>query len=246
MVTPLATQLLKNYIHLKDWNSINRMQQTQFFEVSEIIQTCEELMYQSHTTGLSDEQFFLPAPTTWIEFRNTENRNSDVRMGYWMIETDNYFDILWISSDEQTGNFKIKKDSIVPLKGLPWLDRESHRPYIENHVILFILTMINTPRLVGRRQHMPNEKLERKLLKARPNIGKFPLQAWTEITLSVSAPTKDVSNNPSKEAHLTGTKPLHFCRQHWRVRFGRLERVKAHWRGDPSLGIKRSRYKVTP
>jgi hypothetical protein len=46
------------------------------------------------------------------------------------------------------------------------------------------------------------------------------------------------------EAHYTGEKCLHFCRSHLRVRNGRLEQVKAHWRGNPSLGIKQTRYKL--
>ncbi|MBB1247438.1 hypothetical protein [Rhizobium sp. G21] len=107
------------------------------------------------------------------------------------------------------------------------------------------LALINTPKIIGRRQHMPHRGLERELLKRRGVMGHFPLQAWTEIKLEVGK-TEDVSGAPSVEAHLTGERALHFCRAHLRVRMGKVEFVRGHWRGDASLGIKRSRYKVTP
>jgi hypothetical protein len=137
---------------------------------------------------------------------------------------------------------------------LPLLDPSRH-PVSHAHLltearqqdlalIAVLLSLINTPRTIGRRQHMPHRGLQKTLLKSRAIIGKFPLHAWTEILLHVTE-TKDLSNNESVEAHLTGSKALHFCRAHLRVKYGRVEVVRGHWRGDASLGIKRSRYKVT-
>jgi hypothetical protein len=48
-------------------------------------------------------------------------------------------------------------------------------------------------------------------------VGKFPLRAWTENILKVALPD-DRTAEPSKEAHLTGEKCLHYCRTHLRVR----------------------------
>lgn len=106
-----------------------------------------------------------------------------------------------------------------------------------------LLAFINTPKIIGRRQHMPHRGLEKRLTAALKPVGKFPLHAWTEILLQIASP-KDVSAEPSIEAHLTGERALHFCRANIRVRLGQLEIVRAHWRGDASLGIKQSRYKV--
>jgi hypothetical protein len=75
-------------------------------------------------------------------------------------------------------------------------------------------------------------------------VGTFPLRAWTEIKLEV-CPPKWAGDLPENETHFTGTRALHFCRAHARIRLGRLEFVRAHWRGDPALGIKRSRYRLT-
>jgi hypothetical protein len=74
-------------------------------------------------------------------------------------------------------------------------------------------------------------------------VGTFPLRAWTEIVLEVTPPSEAGALDPG-EAHLTGRRALHFCRQHLRIRGGRLELVKAHWRGDAAIGIKQSRYRV--
>ncbi|GLK86659.1 hypothetical protein GCM10017653_47290 [Ancylobacter defluvii] len=103
------------------------------------------------------------------------------------------------------------------------------------------LAFINTPRIIGRRQHMPHRSLERKLVAQRAVVGKFPLHAWTEIKLHVTPP-EDLSDELSHEAHLTGERALHFCRAHLRIRLGKLEVVRGHWRGDAALGIRRSRY----
>lgn len=42
-----------------------------------------------------------------------------------------------------------------------------------------------------------------------------------------------------------GKRCLHFVRAHVRIRFGQLEVIKPHWRGDGELGIKSPRYWVT-
>lgn len=105
-----------------------------------------------------------------------------------------------------------------------------------------LLAMINAPRIIGRRQHMPHAGLQRKIARSKGMVGKFPLRAWTEIVLEVSPPKEAVGEY---EARLSGAKALHFCRAHLRVRNGQLEYVRAHWRGDPALGIKRSRYRLT-
>jgi len=106
-----------------------------------------------------------------------------------------------------------------------------------------MLLLINSPRIIGRRQHMPNVGLERRLTRGL-GVGKFPLHAWTEILLQVNKPP-DIDDGEPHEAHLTGRRALHFCRKHIRIQNGELVYVRAHWRGDPALGIKRSRYVVS-
>jgi hypothetical protein len=110
--------------------------------------------------------------------------------------------------------------------------------------IYAMLAMINTPRVIGRRTHMPHAGLQRKLAAARGSVGKFPLRAWTEIVLEVRPP--DFEDGEARGAWLSGRKALHFVRCHLRIRRGKLvpELVTAHWRGDAALGIKQSRYRL--
>lgn len=118
------------------------------------------------------------------------------------------------------------------------------------------LALINTPRLIGRRQHMPHAGLQRRLAAERGMVGKFPLRGWTEIVLEVTPPI--IADEQMHEARLTGGRCLHFCREHLRivggvvvtingrreVIGGKETKVKAHWRGDAALGIKRTRYRL--
>ena len=72
---------------------------------------------------------------------------------------------------------------------------------LNNHCQLYAaLALINSPKVIGRRQHLPHAGLERKLTKSMGMTGKFPLHAWTEIFLDIGEP-HDTSDNPSVETH---------------------------------------------
>jgi hypothetical protein len=109
-------------------------------------------------------------------------------------------------------------------------------------VTVSLLALINSPRIIGRQQHMPSRVLEQKLTRGF-GVGKFPLHAWTEIKLEVAKPI-EIDDGEPHEAHLTGRRALHFVRKHLRLWNGELIYVTSHWRGDPALGIKQSRYRV--
>jgi hypothetical protein len=102
------------------------------------------------------------------------------------------------------------------------------------------LDLINTPGLVGLRQHDPHRGLAKRLYAARG--GSYPLQGWSEIVL------KHQTQYAEDTVHHTGAtfhKCLHFVRSHRRhYRNGHVAIIPAHWRGDPALGIKRTRYRV--
>ena len=105
---------------------------------------------------------------------------------------------------------------------------------------MLTLDLINTPGLIGLRQHDPHRGLARRLLSARS--GSYPLQGWSEVVL------KHQTKIAGETEYQSGTiyhKCLHFVRSHVRhFRDGRTTIIPAHWRGDPALGIKRTRYKV--
>jgi hypothetical protein len=112
-----------------------------------------------------------------------------------------------------------------------------------NHGIAFsvlALDLINTPGLVGLRQHDPHRGLARKLYATRS--GSYPLRGWSEIVLKHQT---RIADDPERHTGATFHKCLHFVRSHLRhYRDGKVTVIPAHWRGDPALGIKRTRYLV--
>jgi hypothetical protein len=102
------------------------------------------------------------------------------------------------------------------------------------------LDLINTPGLIGMRQHDPHRGLARRLSTIRG--GSYPLRGWSEVVL------KHQTRIAEPGERLTGAtfhKCLHFVRSHLRhYQDGKVTVIPAHWRGDPALGIKRTRYLV--
>lgn len=240
------------------------------FDVTEVVPLACDLMdsgldFKSEKLGLAAEATsFLPAPRTWIEYVKPSGRS---REAYHIVDISsmeynadlpnwNHKAVLRIACSNDSGVFgTIPGYAIFPLgRSVGADDRvivSNDAPGDQAKVFVgavacvhALLALINTPKIIGRRQHMPNGSLERRLLKERRTIGHFPLHAWTEIKLKVHAPA-NLSDDEPVEAHLTGHRALHFCRAHLRIKNGRVEFVKAHWRGDASLGIKQSRYTVT-
>jgi len=221
-------------------------------------------------TGLHETNYaFLPAPTTWIEYclPNDEDdpppRGSKQRFGWLLNEVRELrmatMQLCWTRTDPTDGYdyMGVICESVIPLQHCDILGQlhwnrplEACRSWFSDERaqtltmdVYPMLALINTPRVIGRRQHMPHVGLERKLGRARGMVGRFPLQAWNEIILEVANPRFDGEDH---ETHLTGHKALHFCRAHLRIRFGQLEFVQSHWRGDPAIGMKRSRYILRP
>lgn len=212
---------------------------------------------------VDDALAFLPAPITWLEWTDATAFGGPGRVGILLEESGNFaIGTVCTSSDK---HFCTASQIIMPLRRHENLDNlaanfsagelkihpsengsEGRRANcLRLTAFAFIaLAFINTPRIIGRRQHMPNVGLERRLAKSLGMVGRFPLHAWTEIKLEIGTP-RDLSDDGEHEAHLTGQKALHFCRQHIRIKMGKLELVRAHWRGNPALGIKQSRYKLT-
>lgn len=252
-MTPLANQLLKS----PDWNKnrsfIELLSGCHFFDVSEIVECMEMLadtfskMPIGEQAAHFNERLFLPAPKTWLEWYRPLSKT---RVALLIIERENdnwhelyYIDFrgLWpiaiisaISDDYRTdgGDYPAH---LAPVKTREGFAATAH----------LMLAMINTPQVFGRRQHMPLRRAEKRMADALGIQGSFPLKAWTEIQLAIGVP-KDMRGDGPYEAHLTGKKALHFCRAHLRYRCGKIEVVRSHWRGDASVGIKRSRYNVVP
>jgi len=215
------------------------------------ISACNELVHDfmqlyrrpDAAAALFGKLGFLPAPKTWIEWK--DSAGNSVALLIRQVPDIDGIDRADVTVYSMEG--LVRCGSISPSSGKIFVetvyrDHLSMRKLVSFAV--FVLPLINSPKIIGRRQHMPNAGLERRLTRGF-GAGKFPLHAWTEIRLEVAKPAY-IDDGEPHEAHLTGRRALHFCRKHIRIRNGQLEYVSAHWRGDAALGIKRSRYTVTP
>lgn len=197
---------------------------------------------------------FLPAPRTWIEIRTPdENR------GYYLEQCsgtvgqfrDPIGFTLFGGNKEQTLIAPV--GFIDPATGKTFSPKESG--YITSsvqfpnevmwsinlsRVVIAMLAIINSPSIILRDTH-PSRKTLRQKTKNAFDGGKFEIRAWHEIKLKVNSGVADASG---QQREFTGTKALHFCRKYIRIRRGRLEYVRSHWRGDPSKGIAPATYKV--
>lgn len=223
------------------------------FEVTEVAELAGELFSADKIMLAAEQLCFLPAPKTWIEYRCAFDTPPARRVGYLIEEAQDQTAIVTYAMLCADGDIRCQEQSfrlplinhpavgcVCPELGSTIFDKQviSHHGF---EVVAF-LAMINTPKVIGRRQHMPHAGLQRAIARSHGMAGKFPLRAWTEIKLEVGLPRSD---GELHEARLSGHKALHFCRAHLRVRRGRVEFVTAHWRGDPALGIKRSRYRLS-
>ena len=207
---------------------------------------------------IAAQKTFLPAPVTWIEFQE----QGLPRDGFLLVD-DLYHDpegddgerqwITVLRCDEDGCNlaFSFPKGGepqqavMHPLKPADEASMSGIRAvhlYLFATIVISNLAIINTPRIVGRTTHLPHRGLQKRLGQTYRLPGRYPLQAWHEVLLQVRVPCE--RGPEDAEGTLTGTRALHFCRSYLRIRRGQLEVVNWHWRGNPALGIRQTRYRV--
>ena len=262
-MTPLAHRIVreltlqkKKRIFRDESGILDDIRSAHFFECTKVAELAFEFGRNCVFDGrFTKTQTFLPAPATWIEFVPptgerfavllTEHKiGAKLRIAFsgtfksppWAM----FIDLEGCASE---GRFvRALSKSVEELPTGRQKDAEFALEWAST-VALGCIAMINTPRHFGRIQHEPHRGLERELLKHAKAIGSYPLQAWNEIVLKVDYP--DAPESGDHIAHLTGRKALEFVRAHLRCQNGVIVVVRPYWRGDPALGIRRSRYLVT-
>lgn len=226
---------------------LRRLDDIHCFECTDILEASKDLARKMINGGPTcPDLAFLPAPRTWIEYKcdgwrlatlieakhgAAEARVTFIDSGFLIARLSN----LRLRSHPDIFNGPYYVDRFGEVVGLTGQANPAFGLYA-------LLALINTPRIIGQKKHMPHRGLEKALLKCGGIQGKFPLRAWTEIKLEIGLP-RTAGDHP-QEAHLTGWKALHFVKAFMRIRLGQVEIVRAHHRGDASLGIKQSRYKM--
>ncbi len=262
-MTPLALAILKERLlppakrTLEDGCGIlEKIDDIHCFEVSDVVDIARglarapELTVREQTdrfVAMADRTTFLPAPKTWIEYID-----KGVRVGWLLTESGNRAEVRHAGSGRgrswsafpEVCSFGLgakggdPEELFVPA-GMS--DEASHAKMWQIIELQAFLALINTPRVIGRREHEPHRGIERRLRAAHGDDA-FKLHGWAEIKLDVNS----AEGAPETDGdRMTGQKALHFCRAHLRMKLGRVEIVRAHWRGDAALGIKPARYTVT-
>lgn len=257
-MTPGARLILADYmqprakrIFIDDGGLLPSLRDAHFFDCSAIMPIARQLASQIAEHGSREVLGFLPAPKTWMEW--SENGGRTIK-GV-LLEAEHGADVAheiygeWWSTRRETGGGSYRYQPGLKLHQPPSQHpAETKRRqmlaelFSGGPLALALLACINTPRVIGRKTHLPAAKLQRAFASGRPMRGTFPQGAWTEMVLEVTPPR--LQEGPCRPGYLSGARALHFVRAHLRVRQGMLELIKAHHRGDPSLGIKRTRYRL--
>jgi hypothetical protein len=265
-VTPLAYRIVKQ-LWAKDRcspdpaNLLDNMDGVHCFEMSEVFGLADDLGKKWHNAMIGedgrykssalDKTFaFLPAPKTWLEWRGDEDSPPGYRAGVLLDEPGHCGLALctFADTDGKEGFRSIEKPLVIALRTHDdfKIKMAADSPFSRAWQITFILrlyaflALINSPAVIGRRQLFPHRRLVRHFAGS-----KFALHPWTEIKLALNKPV-EIDDGAPHEPQITGPRALHFCRAHVRIRLGKLEYVTAHWRGNPSVGVKQSRYAVHP
>lgn len=214
------------------------------FDVSGVRDATRSLAVEFHREGggLGDYGF-LPAPVCLLEAESPPvsvpahmaeaMRNyTGVRSAILLEESDPGRAYVWL--------LVLRPDGAVVCKGEDALDLisgESEKKLGCIPLALATLAIINAPRGVER-EVVPPHKGQARAMRSE-GVAASLLRPWTRVKLSAPRARDGVGSPVGGEQ-----KAYHFCRQHTRLRRGRAELVRAHWRGNPALGIVRKTYAV--
>jgi len=266
-MTPIAHALVADSIKPKKErqygdlaNRLKLLDGLHFFEVTAIYEAAKAISEKvgEAVLGGHDDRAFLPAPRIMMEFAISDPAMPLVARQAFIVEErrDGFADVTLIL---KYGDGRIVSSNgviaVIPMRGKcqtkevfinkKHLSMDADTASAIACCIYALLAMINTPRIIGRRSRMPHAGLQRKIAALHGMPGKYPIQAWQEMLLEVTPP-RDEAGHGERKTCLTGGKALHFVRSYLRIRAGKLELVSSHWKGDPALGVKQTRYRVIP
>jgi hypothetical protein len=258
-MTPLAYSVAKeNWLPEKrrrfqdKYGILEFMDDVRCFEVSEVFELADELgekwykedaKSQFLSNSIDTTFAFLPAEKTWIEWREGPARvavlllnckDDGQAFATIIIANQKYFGSVdtFVLKLHDNENFEIRIYPDSPFN-------PATQAFFQYRLYAF-LALINSPSVIGRQQHAPHKALQKEA--RAQGIGNVP--EWTLLQLHVAKPA-DLDDGEAHEEHLTGRRALHFCRAFVRIRLGKLEYVRAHWRGDEARGVREKTYMVT-
>lgn len=245
------------------------------FECTDVIPIATMLKAQVREKGSDARTTFLPAPKTWIEAAQTPSDlgldmpgRGLIRFGALLVEIPETKQAQVFCATDIGGRIRCSSwdDEFLDLEFEPYTREElSSYKYLRKRYcdtigfdeakgtlwnanfifheecLIALLALINSPHIVDRTTHVAPKTLERKIL-AQHRGESYRFLDWSEIKLNIGT---DNLSGSSSARRLTGQKALHFCRSYVRIKRGKLEIVRSHWRGNAANGIGRADYTVT-
>lgn len=258
-MTPLAQRLLRNWIRSGPRDMALMLAKATCFDMTPVAplinRTGAELI--GTTTDKTSEAplmehgglLFTPSEVAWLEAAGSPS-------GF--IQTEHRFGVLVNSVEDQLGCFAFDVDGRMVAMGFIEMKPDGEHFSVHHDVrspeqspraaqmsanacgwAAASLLLINAPHGVERATTPPHRGLERDVRRA---LGIGGLRPAHTIRLSVMpGEIGDGTGRPGGSP-----KAFHFCRSHIRrLPSGATTRVRAHWRGDPSLGVTQGDYRVT-
>jgi hypothetical protein len=255
-MTPLYHRLVKRLtLPVRDrapladpYGLLDNLSDVHCFDCMAIGDLVDDLGLQEWKGGalLPQDLLFSPAPRFWLEWPFYKTRAAFFGDGpqarsLVIPGRDGGFIAMRLWADGHAVEDDVECQIGDTLRELEKEPSASGRHYVRNFIIRIRahLAIINSPRVVNRVEHHPHKSLARRVAHQA-----FKVHPWHEIKLEVFKP-RDCGEDGG-EGWLTGRRALHFCRAFIRIRNGKLEHVRSHWRGDPSLGVRQASYRVGP
>lgn len=198
------------------------------------------------------DYIFLPAETTWIEWRGGRSgEHTTGRHGLLLMGRGEGHAALSVGEGAYCTDWdtdrrgRIKADPIL-------FDLHDYvfRPFREKlypgdaeriarlaRFLVCALALINTPRL----SQIVHHDIAPKLNAARVKRGRPPLLSWNDVTIR---PDAGWMPNVTHEEGETGERRRHHVRTFMRLKRGKVEIVKPHWRGNADRGYVLHRHVV--
>lgn len=218
----------------------------------QVVEAALDFAASERTVQASLDYIFLPAETTWIEWRGTgagyakSDRHGILLMGLGeghsalSVGVGAYMCHVTDQLVHDPIKFDLHDPTIfrrVPIPGETVTEENFNDVASAARFLVCVLALINTPRI----SHVIHHDIDTKLNKARLKRGKIPLMSWRDVTIR-----PDVGWMPKavQEEGRTGEKRRHHVRTFMRLKQGKVEIVRPHWRGNREKGYVQHRHVV--
>lgn len=246
-MTQLAFKAIRAMVQAKRPRVAGQIASATRFDLTEVVSLIDRTQTEltSRLSKVDPRQehgglLFGPSPLTWIEFEAEPGR----RVG--VLVEDFGDEIYYLGFGSRcghigTGRFEIQADrehfiSVPEPLGKGFEDGEFVSSMGFGQFVAASLMLINAPRGVERHATPVHKGVARDMRRA--GVGEIRPGHIIRLSTTPGSIGEGSSRGGSPKA-------FHFCRSHVRrLHSGVVTRVRAHWRGDPTVGVTDAEYAV--